>query len=485
MYHKKGIQDLAEITIAELQKNMKNKQISSKEIVQWYLQRIDAYDKQGPMINSIININEEAIKIAQALDQERIKDGPRSNLHGIPIILKDNYDTNDMPTTAGSVLLRNSIPKQDAFTTEQLRAAGMIIMAKSNLHEFSFGISTNSSYGGQTLNPYNLTRHPGGSSGGTAAAIAANFATIGMGTDTGNSIRLPASHNNLVGLRPSEGLISRSGIVPISTTQDTSGPLGRTVSDVAMVLDVLAGKYDPRDVLTKYGMGKRPKSYLDALKHNSLNHAKIGVFREIFGQSKEAQKTNKVINQAIKQMEELGADIADITIPNFSKINAYTVIWEFETTLNKYLQTRSNDKDITSLHDIVQSGQYVKEVDRHFKNALTKSMNDQAYKSAIKNRKKLRQAIMQTMHEQNLDVILYPTVKSPAPLIGTERWEDNNGNLSAESGLPAITVPAGFTEDGLPVGVELLGGGFKEPKLLSIAYSFEQATKHRKPPVLS
>lgn len=478
---------LEEITITALQQSMEHKQISTEEVVRWYLNRIEQLDANGPRINSLIHIQEDALEIARKLDQERMKSGARSALHGIPVILKDNYNTFDLPTTAGSVLLKNAVPPQDAFLTKQLREAGAVILAKANMDELSFGISCKSSLGGQTLNPYHVSRHPGGSSGGTGAAIAANFGVIGMGTDTGISIRLPAAHNNLVGLRPTYGLTSRSGIVPISVTQDIGGPLARTVSDIAHVLDVIAGALDPHDPSTQSGAGKRPARYTDYLHAEGLRGKKLGLLNCLFGQHEEAQKTNMVIKQALKQMAEAGAEIIDVDIPQLFEIDAYVVIWEFETTFNDYLAKTYGNRaiPISSLEDVVNSGEHTDKLEPHLRNALSRSINDPHYKQALANRKKLREAITTAMDQHQLDAFVYPTVKSPAPPIGEERWEDGNGFLSAQTGLPAISVPAGFTTDGLPVGLEFLARKFEEAKLIELAYGFEQHTQHRRPPNLS
>ncbi|OLO42450.1 hypothetical protein BTR23_00065 [Alkalihalophilus pseudofirmus] len=474
-----------EATIVELQEALERGKLTSEELVTYYLQRIEMYDKKGPAINSIIYINDQALETARSLDEERRRSGKRGLLHGIPIILKDNFDTYDMPTSAGSKVLKDSIPLEDSFIVKQLREAGAIILAKSNLHEFAFGISTNSSLGGQTLNPYNLSKHAGGSSGGTGAAIAANFAAVGLGTDTGCSIRYPASQNNLVGLRATFGLTSRSGIVPISTTQDVGGPIGRTVSDVAAVMDVISGKLDSRDPITEFGVGKKPKSFLAHLKENSLQGTKIGVFRDYFGQGEEATDTNSLLEASIQNMEKLGAEMIDITIPEMIEFDASVVSWEFESALNNYFQSLGETRPVTSLKDVIDQAQHIEGIDGYLKEALGKSLEDVQYKSALENRGKLRKGILQQMELHGLDAIYYPTFKTSTSLVDEQRWEDNNGYLSANSGLPAISFPIGFTADGFPVGAELLGRAFEEAKLIELAYSYEKATKHRTPPSLT
>jgi len=474
-----------EATILQLQQAMEKGEVNSQILVQQYVDRIQKYDKQGPAINAIINLNADAMNVAKALDEERATQGPRSLLHGIPIILKDNYNTKDMPTTAGSVIFKDSIPPNDAFLTSLLRKAGAIILAKANLHELSFGISTVSSLGGQTLNPYDLERNPGGSSGGTAAAIAANFAVVGMGSDTGNSIRLPSANNNLVGLRPTFGLTSRSGLVPISKTQDVGGPIARTVSDLAIVMDIIAGIVDPDDPSTELGKGKRPSSYLDSLNKESLKGKKIGILTDFFGASDEAQATNEVIKVAIDDMKKIGVEFVDITIPEIKTIDAYVVKMEFEATFNKYLDSLGEDRPVSSFREMVEEKQYLLSIDKHLTSSLGLTMDSTKYIETFNNRQKLQNVILEKMRQLNLDAILYPTVRTPPALIKEERWEETNGNLCAHSGLPAISVPAGFTSNGLPVGLELLAEPFAEAKLISFGYAYEQATRHRTPPKLT
>ncbi|WP_209121111.1 amidase family protein [Alkalihalobacillus sp. BA299] len=476
---------IEEATIVELQEALEKGKLTSEELVTYYLKRIEMYDKKGPALKSIIYINDQALETARSLDEERKRKGKRGLLHGIPIILKDNYDTFDMPTSAGSKVLKDSIPLEDSFIVKQLREAGAIIIAKSNLHEFAFGLSTNSSLGGQTLNPYDLRKHAGGSSGGTGAAIAANFAAVGMGTDTGCSIRYPASQNNLVGLRATYGLTSRSGIVPISTTQDVGGPIGRTVSDVAAIMDVISGKLDSRDPITEFGVGEKPKSFLAHLKEDALQGTKIGVFRDYFGQGEEAAGTNSLLESVIEMMETLGAEMIDITIPEIFDFDASVYPWEFESALNDYFHSLGENRPVATLKELIEKAQHIEGIDGQLKEAVGKSLEDLEYKSALENRGKLRKGILEQMKVHGLDAIFYPTFKTSTSLVDEQRWEDNNGFLSANSGLPAISFPIGFTDDGFPVGAEFLAGAFEEAKLIELAYSYENVTKHRTPPSLT
>lgn len=476
--------NIVELSIQELQHLLEQGLMTSEKLVETYLKRISMYDKEGPAINSLISINEEAILTARELDLERRESGPRSLLHGIPIILKDNFDTVDMPTTAASLVLENSYPLEDAFIVQQLREAGAIIIGKANLHEFALGISSESSLGGQTLNPYKLDRHPGGSSGGTAAAVAANFGAVGLGTDTGCSIRNPAAHNNLFGLRPTYGLTSRAGIVPISFTQDTGGPIGRTVSDIAVIMDEIAGKYDTRDPSTKLGKGKQPLSYLNHLNMDKLKTTKIGILRDRFGETEEAEATNQQINQAIDTMKENGAEIIEFSMPELMDFDSLSIpYFEFKTAIEEYLMSLGENRSISSLKEIIELNLSREVIKEDLIKCLNLSLEDPKYKKVVKERDTFRDVLINKMTELEIDAILYPTFKSPAPKIGEQKWEDNNGDLSAYSGLPAISIPAGLTKLGIPVGLELLARPFEEDILIEIAYSFEQLTKHRKLPV--
>jgi amidase len=388
-----------------------------------------------------------------------------------------------MPTTASSLVLKDSVPLEDSFIVKQLREAGAVIIGKSNLHEFALGISTESSLGGQTLNPYKLDRHPGGSSGGTAAAIAANFAAVGLGTDTGCSIRNPAAHNNLFGLRPTYGLTSRAGIVPISFTQDTGGPIGRTVIDIAIVMDEIAGIFDPKDPSTELDKGKQPESYLNHLKLDKLKEAKIGILVDRFGENKESESTNQVMNQAIKDMKENDAEIIELSIPELTNFDSLSIpYFEFKKAIEDYLNLLSENRSVSTLKEIIESNLCSASITEDLTKTLNLSLDAPKYKKVFIERNEFREILVNKMDELKIDAILFPTFKSPAPYIGEQKWEDNNGDLSAYSGLPTMSIPAGFTEQGIPVGLELLARPFEEAPLIEIAYSFEKLTNHRKLP---
>jgi len=472
-----------EATIMEIQAAMDAGKLTAKALVQMYLDRIEKYDDQGPAINAIISVNPHALEIAEALDKERAEKGPRSLLHGIPVIVKDNYDTADMPTTAGCVCLKDSLPPDDAYQIYKLKEAGAIILAKANLAEFAFTYLTHSSLGGQTLNPYDLTRYPGGSSGGTGAALAANFGVVGLGTDTGGSIRVPSAFNSLVGIRPTIGLASRDGIIPLALTQDVGGPMARTVEDAAIVLDVISG-YDPSDVATARSVGEIPASYTSFLDKDGLQGARIGVVRALFGENEEVVS---VVDTAVEDMKKMGATVIDVEIPNLDEILSYPSLstWEFKFQLNEYLESLGDRAPYRSLNEILASGEYDPSIESSLKERNQReSLDAEEYKDILLYRTKLTQdSLLKVMADYDLDALVYPTTTEPPAKIGEEQATGGNNRLSPYSGFPAITVPAGYTAtDRLPVGIEFLGRAFSEPVLIKLAYAYEQGTLHRIPP---
>ena len=458
---------------------------TSRELVDAYLARIAAYDQTGPKINAIIIINPRAIDQAVDLDEERAAQGARGPLHGIPIIIKDNFDTFDMPTTGASKALQGSLPPDDAFQVRRLREAGAVILAKANLHELAWSWETFSSLGGQTLNPYDLTRNPGGSSGGTGAAIAANFAAVGMGTDTCGSIRVPSSHNSLVGIRPTRGLSSVDGIIPLALTQDTGGPLARSVSDVAVVLDATVG-FDASDPVTSLGVGNVPDTYTRFLDSDALRGSRIGIFEELFGDSQADQEVNAIVRRAAGEMASQGAEVVSVGSHSIAGILSMPdLTWdEFRAHLEGYLAA-TPDAPVKTLREIVDSGLAHPGVQHHLQQSLdSDAFGGAEYKEKLLRREELRVQILSLMAQRQLDALLYPTVNQPPALLGLDEQGGAmpNCDLSARSGLPAITVPAGYTTSGLPVGVELLGREFDESTLIALAYAYEQATRHRRPP---
>ncbi len=476
---------LLEATVSELQAAMSAGTVTARDLVEAYLARIEAFDQAGPKLNAIIAVNPNAIAEADALDEERAQQGARGPLHGIPLILKDNFDTFDMPTTAASKALEGSMAPDDAFQVRGLREAGAIILAKANLHELAWSWETFSSLGGQTLNPYDLTRNPGGSSGGTGAAIAANFAAVGMGTDTCGSIRVPSSHNSLVGIRPTRGLSSVDGIVPLALTQDTGGPLARSVSDVAVVLDATVG-FDPNDPVTSLGVGNVPDTYTRFLESDALRESRIGIFEELFGESEADHEVNAIVRRAAHEMAARGAEVSSVGSPSIAGILAMPdLTWdEFRVHLEGYLAV-TPDAPAKTLREIVDSGLAHPGVQHHLQQSLdSDAFGGAEYKDKLLRRDELRMKILSLMAERQLDALLYPTVNQPPAPLGLDEQGGAmpNCDLSARSGLPAITMPAGYTASGLPVGVELLGREFDEPTLIGLAYAYEQATRHRRPP---
>jgi amidase len=510
--------DLTSATIADLNAAFARGALTSEKLTQFYLARIAAYDKQGPALNTVISPNPNALAEARALDAERKAGKIRGPLHGIPIVLKDNYNTFDMPTTAGCQLLAGSIPPADAFVVKKLRSAGAIILAKVNLSEFAAGGGSVigatdpaivkagtvpdgfSSMGGQTHNPHDLARGPGSSSGGTGAAVAAAFAQFGLGTDTAGSIRSPSAANGIVGLKTTLGLVSRTGIVPLATF-DTSGPMARSVYDIAVTLSIMAGP-DAGDSSTKLGAGKAQKDYTKFLKVGSLKGARIGIARDFWGRDAE---TNRINEDAIATLQKRGAVIVDpVRFPAYLlaiKQPLFVLIRnsEFKAMIADYLKTlkpgypRTLDELIAKASD-PQTGYRSPEklVGFRYTASVALDLNDPVYLAARNEGfAALRSALQAIFVKYRLDAIVYPTSSQPAPLItpqpiaaGNAAGEPGGGGESPlmfadESGFPDLVVPAGMTNDGLPVTISFLGQPFSEPQLLGYAYDFEQATHAR------
>ena len=475
---------VVEATIPQLQEALATGRVSSRELVEQYLARIAAYDAGGAQLNAMIFINPKALQEADRLDAERVRQGPRGPLHGIPAVLKDNFDTFDMPTSAGSIALAGLVPPDDGFQVRKLRQAGVIFLGKTNMHELAYGITTISSLGGQSRNPYDPDRNPGGSSGGTGTAVAANLAAFGMGSDTCGSIRIPASHNNLVGLRVSQGLSSRDGIVPLSHTQDVGGPLARTVTDLALVLDATVG-YDEADATTEASRGRIPESYTEFLNPEGLEKRRIGVLEVLFGETSAEREMGEVVREAIEAMRQQGAELVDIVITDLESLLdvGYEVeTGEFRFDVERYLR-ETPGAPISSFAEIFEQGLYDRSLESVLRRTLAlESLETEEYRQALAHRGTIRRAVEEVMDDQELEAIVYPTMRhKPAPI--GERQQGTTCLLSALSGSPAISLPAGFTDDDLPVGMELLGRPFAEPTLLELSYAFEQATHHRRPPL--
>jgi Asp-tRNA(Asn)/Glu-tRNA(Gln) amidotransferase A subunit family amidase len=460
---------------------MERGEVTSRELALQYLERIEAFDRGGPALNSLVYVNPRALEEAEALDRERKERGPRGPLHGIPIILKDNYDTADMPTTGSSVALTGFVPPDDGFQVRKLREAGALFLAKSNMHELARGITTVSSLGGQTLNPYDPSRNPGGSSGGTAAAIAANLAAVGMGSDTCGSIRIPAANNNLFGLRVTQGLSSRDGILPLSHTQDVGGPLARSVIDLVLVLDATVGP-DPADPQTSIAAGRIPESYREFLKPDGLNGIRLGLLATYLETTPPEKEVTDVVLAAVEAMKRQGAVAVEIEIEGLSELlEASGVIgMEFKFDLERYLKA-AGSPPVANLGEILDRGLYHDALGPIFRASNDAKERSEEYERALARRKDVQEALLKAMKKHRLDAIVYPTLRVKPARIGDPQ-PGSSCTVSAHSGLPAFGIPAGFTPDGVPVGIELLGKSFEEGKLIAMAYAYERAVRPRKSP---
>ena len=488
---------LTEATIANISAALDAGTLTSEALLRQYLARIDAYNDKGPELNAILWMNRDALESARALDRERRESGPRSRLHGIPVVLKDNVDTHDMPTTAGSVLLAGSIPPDDAFIVRKLRAAGAIILAKLNMSEFASGVPM-SSMGGYTRNPHSLTRTPSGSSGGTGVAIAAAFGQIGIGTDTGGSVRGPSAANGIVGLKTTHGLVSRDGIVPLGLSFDTAGPMARHVYDVAAMLSALAG-VDPDDDSTRKSEGNVMADYTMALDANALEGARVGVARDFLGQD---QEVDWIIKASLQAMRDAGAEVVDMKFPEWlleARDDMYTTIrWrEFRVQIAEYLSTLGDEYPKT-LAELIERSQKITARTEYGaqpnptrwallqKEEESGEVTDSEYLAVRDHGLALVRAIVEgILSESKLDAIVYPTRPTRPSLVegstgGGGRSVTNIANLT---GFPDLTVPAGFTSNRLPVNISFLGAAFTEARLLAIGYAFEQLTKARRDPL--
>ena len=507
--------DIATASIADLQAAMKKGTLSSEKITETYLARIAAYDQQGPAINTVITANPRALAEAKALDAERAAGKVRGPLHGIPIVLKDNCDTFDLPTTGGSQLLAGSIPPDDAFIVKKLRDAGAIILAKVNLSEWAGGGGSVSgakdpeilkkgqvpngfsSMGGQTRNPHDLTRGPAGSSGGTGAAIAAAFAQFGIGTDTGGSVRGPSSANGIVGLKPTLGLLSRDGIIPLALTFDTAGPMARNVTDLAIALGAMTG-VDPADDATKKSAGKFETDYTKYLKTGALKGARIGVARDFTGKDPE---TDRVFDEAVATLTKLGATVVDVKYPDYilqakQALSSLIMSAEFKAQVTDYLKTtkagfpKSFDEVVARSND-PKTGYRSPEkaFGLKYQAGHALDLKDPVYLAA-KNQglPMITSAILGVIAKHKLDAIVYPTSPRPATPIkpavpGMTGGADSPTSFANQTGFPDLIVPAGMTKDGLPVTISFFGPAFSEAKLLGYGFDFEQATQARVLPV--
>jgi Asp-tRNA(Asn)/Glu-tRNA(Gln) amidotransferase A subunit family amidase len=478
-----------EKTIFDLTEDMKSGRATSAGLVRYYLERIKVYDG---VLNALITVNPEAPREAERLDAMRARGQAAGSLHGIPLILKDNYNTHDMVTTSGARAFARLQPETDAFVVARLREAGAVIIAKANLTELARHGMTVSSMIGQTLNPYDLTRTPGGSSGGTGAAIAANFAAAGTGSDTVNSIRSPASANSLVGLRPSRGLVSRAGISPCSSFQDQGGPITRTVADAAVLLNVMAG-YDPADETTEAIKGKALPDYTKFLRKDGLKNKKLALLTTNLGNDPEV---TKIVRQAVADLKKLGAGVMEMDVPG---LHMPTLIknndvqqWEQKTNLDKYLAALGRAAPVKNTEKYVATGLLTPSIARDMaKKAAEKDPEkNPEYLSRLRKNAALRDCVENLMRENDIDAFLYPLQTILVVQTNDPRGQaGRNGLMASVTGLPAITLPGGFSAPsysaplGVPVGVELMGRPFSEEVLIHMGYTYEQATKHRKAPL--
>jgi amidase len=497
--------DLEEATIASLQQRMESGRDSARSLAEKYIARIDAVDRNGPALRSVLEINPDALSIADRLDAERKSRGPRGPLHGIPMLLKDNIATADrMMTTAGSLALAGASPPRDAFVVARLREAGAVILGKTNLSEWANFRSTHSTSawsgrGGQTKNPYALDRNPSGSSSGSGAAVAANLTAAAIGTETDGSIVSPASNNALVGIKPTLGLVSRTGIVPIAHSQDTAGPMARTVADAAILLAAMAGS-DPDDAATRDSDRRGSRDYTAALDAGGLRGARIGVIRNrLFGYS---AATDRIANDAIADMKAHGAVIVDpANIPTLGKFDATeldVLLYEFKADLNKYLTWLGPTSPVHTLKDVIAFNVAHKEQEMpYFDQELLEMaekkgpLGDVKYTAALAGNRRMARAlgIDAVMTKYKLDALVAPT-GGPAWLIDLVNGDSGTAaapgpsTVAAVAGYPHITVPAGLFR-GLPVGISFVGRAWSEPTLIKLAYAYEQATKRRKPPAFA
>lgn len=495
---------LHEATVADLQQGMESGRWTARSITESYLARIEALDRRGPELRSIIETNPEALSIADALDAERRSSGPRGPLHGIPVAIKDNIDTHDqMTTTAGSLALEGSIPLRDSFLAEKLREAGAIIVAKANMSEWAYwrGLKASSGWsgrGGQCRNPYALDRNPCGSSSGSGVAASANLAALTIGTETGGSIMCPSSINGIVGIKPTVGLWSRSGIIPISHSQDTAGPMTRTLRDAAILLGALTG-IDSRDRATAASEGKSHTDYAQFLDANGLRGARLGVARNFSGFD---DRVLAIFNRALEDMKSQGAVLVDpANIPNmdngdvFAELPSLVLDYEFKAGINAYLEGLGPGARMKSLEDLIAFNEEHRDREMPFfgqERFLTSQargpLTDPAYVEAVTTIQRLTrgEGIDALVSQHQLDAIVAPT-SGPAWMTDHVLGDRLDGGFSAGpaaiAGYPDITVPMGFLS-GLPVGVSFFGPAWSEPKLLAVAYSYEQATQHRKAPEL-
>ncbi|MFA6168768.1 MAG: amidase family protein [Gemmatimonadaceae bacterium] len=482
---------LEETTIAEVHAAFRARQLTCRQLVQRYLDRIAAIDKRGPAINAIVVVNAAALATADSLDARYRRAGLTGPLHCIPMIVKDNFETTDLQTTAGSLALKGWLPRQDATMVSRIRAAGAIVLAKSNMNEWAFSPyeTVNSILPGYTKNPYVLDRVTAGSSGGTAAAVADNEGTVGLGTDTGNSIRGPSAHTALVGIRSTMGLTSRAGVVPLSSSSDIAGPMARTVADAVKVFDVVAGS-DAEDPVTADADTRREKDYNAFVVPGGLRGARIGVLRQAYERATTDTEVVRVFTSALESMKAAGATIVDP-----AGIDSLQVLMRttgggcnpFKYDLERYLAARGQNAPVKTVDEVLKSGNYhpLAQTRLQAAQAVTVPPEDSpGCKARETMRVRLRWAVRAMMDSLKLDALVYPTWSNPPRLIGdlNSPHGDNSQLFSPLTGFPAVTVPMGYTRGVLPAGMTFFGRAWSEGTLIRLAYGFEQTTRHRRVP---
>lgn len=484
---------LVETTVDEIHDAMENGEVTSQELVERYLERIDAYDRSGPELNSVVTVNENAVERAAELDEALETEGFVGSLHGIPVLVKDQAETAGITTTFGSEACADYVPDTDATIVSKLKDAGGIVLAKTTLPDWAAAYFGYSSVTGQTKNPYDLDRDPGGSSAGTGTGVAANLGTIGIGEDTGGSIRVPAANCNLFGIRVTTGLISRTGLSPIVPRQDTAGPMARTVTDMTYLLDVLVG-YDPEDSWSGATAQTNVDSYTDYLNEDGLNGVRLGVLREAFGpkDNPRAAPVNESVETALDAMADAGAELVDpVAIPDLTEQIEETTVYAYYGTLylNEFLAERKTIS-YDSVREIYEAGAYHEELELLEAIAeLTAEPEEELdfWRSSL-GQESFRRDVLNTFAAGDLDAIVFPDVRVIPPTMSnlSDRYTTanypTNTPIGAQTQCPAISVPGEHTEEGLPVGVELLGKPYHEHQLIEIAYAYEQATDTRQLP---
>lgn len=484
--------EVEEATISQIHNAMKSGALTCQSLVGQYLRRIDAYDKNGPAINSIVVLNPNALAEAAELDRRFAASGLTGPLHCIPMVVKDNFETVGLQSADGALALAGYTAARDAFEVKKIREAGAIVLAKTNMAEWAFTPyeTVSSILPGYTRNPYDTARVTAGSSGGTAASVAASFATAGLGTDTGNSIRGPSSHQALVGIRSTMGLTSRAGVFPLSLLADIAGPMARTVEDAVTVFQVVVGE-DPDDPATVAARGRVIPSYSDSLQRDGLKGAVIGVLHEAYDRQTSDPEVMRVFQTAIEDVRRAGAIVIDP-----AKVDGYDAIKHsrdagpcmgFKYDLNAFLAARGDRVPVHSLAEIIKSGKFHPTVERHLEQAEqgpTNGPESAACAADAEYRQKLRDAVNTTMDRLKLDAFIYPTWSNPPSLIGDLNTPagDNSQVFSPGTGFPAITVPMGYTHGQLPAGLTIYGRAWSEATLIRLAYAYEQATHHRHAP---